>query len=186
MTATRRKSGNSETATRRKGDVKEPHWLNLTNAAKASGVTVKTFYSWGIPHVADDGKQKFYLISDIVENRVKNALDKSRLSGGGMSSQEAKEAMDEAKLLEIQQRTENLAIKNSILRRETAPISSLTITLGSVCSQISAILESIPVNLKRVCPKLNANDIERIQAEIVKIQNIAGSTVIDVEEYNAD
>ena len=168
----------------KKGDkvVEEDFWLNGSQCAKACGVTLKTFTTWNIPHVAEGTRnQKFYLIEDIVANRVAYAL-KSAKKSGGISSDEAKDAMDAAKLDEINERTENMAIKNAILRRENAPISALEFALGKVCAQISAILDSIPVKVKRACPKLGSADIEKIKAEIVKCQNVAAEAKIDLDD----
>jgi len=160
----------------------QPFWLKKGQAAAACGITPKAFDEWHVPTVHEAGTSKYFMVADIIENRVDHALRRAKRSGG-ITSDEAKAAMDAAKLDEVNERTENMAIKNAILRRENAPISALEFALGKVCAQISATLESIPVRLKRRCPKLGAADIDIVKEEIVKCQNIASEATIDMDEF---
>jgi len=160
----------------------QPYWLKKTDAATACGITMKAFDDWRVPTVHESGRAKYYLVQDIVANRIERALQRAKKSGG-ITSSEAKEAMDAAKLEQVNEATENMAIKNAILRRENAPIAALEFALGKVCAQISATLESIPVKLKRRCPKLGASDIEIIREEIIKCQNVASAVSIDLDDY---
>ena len=159
----------------------EPYWLNATNMAKALGVSRAAMQQWGVKPVAVVKGQTYYLVEDILKNRIDHHLSKIKKSDG-LSSSEANEAMAAAKLEEITERAENLAIKNALLRKEVAPIKVLEEAIGKVCAQISAILESIPVNVKRRNAKLEASDIEIIKEEIVKCQNIAASATIDLDD----
>jgi len=159
----------------------QPYWLNNNNAAKSCGVTLKTFNQWGVAPCAIIGRSKYFLISDIIESRVDRAIQTMKKKPG-MGSSEAKEAMDAAKLSEINEKTEMLALKNAVMRKESAPIAVLETALGRACSQIAATLDSIPVMVKRRCPKLNATDLAIVKEEIIKCQNIAADTTIDLND----
>ncbi|MDZ7789398.1 MAG: terminase small subunit [Xanthomonadales bacterium] len=74
-------------------------------------------------------------------------------------------------------------LKNKITRREYARIELLTFAMGNVCSQVSAGLEVLPGKIKRLEPKLSANDIQAIRREIVALQN--GLASIDVDWTDA-
>jgi len=159
----------------------EPYWLNLTNMARSLGVSRATFMSWGVKPVAELKCGNYFLVEDVLKNRIDHHIRKSKRSDG-LSSDEANEAMAAAKLEEVTERAENLAIKNALLRKEVAPINILEQALGQICAQIAATLESIPVNVKRRNAKLEAMDIQIIKEEIVKCQNIAAQSSIDMDK----
>lgn len=61
---------------------------------------------------------------------------------------------------------------------EVAPIETLTWALNNVSQQINSVLDSLPLKLKKRCPKLTARDIENIRREIVKAQNAASEATL--------
>ena len=74
-------------------------------------------------------------------------------------------------------------LDNAERRKELAPVDLLEWVLSKACSQISAVLETIPLNVKRRVPQLSANAIELIKKEIVRCQNIAASAEINLDEF---
>lgn len=78
---------------------------------------------------------------------------------------------------------EGQELKNAQLRRELAPISLLSWTLGKVGNQIGAVLDSIPLKVKKVVPRLTAVEVEHIKREVVKAQNAASRITVDLDEY---
>jgi len=159
----------------------EPYWLNATNMAKALGISRATLQTWGIQPIKVVKGCNYFLVEDVLKNRIDHHIRKTKRSDG-MSSDDANEAMAAAKLEEVTERAENLAIKNALLRKEVAPINVLETALGQVCAQIAATLESIPVNVKRRNSRLESNDINIIKEEIVKCQNLAAGVSIDMDK----
>lgn len=88
----------------------------------------------------------------------------------------------EKALLTRQQRIAQ-EMKNEQARRELAPVSLISWTLSKVGSQIAAILESIPLKIKTVAPRLSAVEIEQVKREVVKAQNAASNVDVDLDEY---
>jgi len=85
-------------------------------------------------------------------------------------------------------KTENLRadtrlkeLKEQQMRNELAPVEELTAALGSLASQVSAILETIPGKLKRSLPQLRATDLEIVKKEIVKCLNACADISLDIE-----
>ena len=66
----------------------------------------------------------------------------------------------------------------AIARNEVAPVYILESALAKVCEQINSILDSIPLNIKKRVPKLNARDVETIRRAIVKGQNAASEVTL--------
>jgi len=90
---------------------------------------------------------------------------------------------DAERARETKERADNLELKNAQLRRELIPVELMSWTLGNIGAQISAVLESIPVKLKRRMARLGAAEVDIIKGEIAKCQNIAADIKVDFDEY---
>ena len=160
----------------------EPHWLSQAEMIRSLNISKQAFAKWNVPHVAIVGKRRYYTAELVLQNRLANHETKSKKL---MDRKEAVEQLDAAKLAEVQERTENIALKNAVLKRENAPIAMLEWIVGQLGSQISATLESIPIKLKRRCPHLKTTDLQMVKEEIVKCQNIAAEVHVDLDAYDA-
>lgn len=72
-----------------------------------------------------------------------------------------------------------LEMQNALTRRELAPIAMLELALATIGRKIAAVLESIPVNVKRRSNSFTAEDIEALTAEITKARNIAATATLE-------
>lgn len=105
-----------------------------------------------------------------------------RGNGHGLNTEERLELDSERAKLAAQQ-AENTFLKNAKLRRELAPIVVIEWVLGKIGGQISAILGSVPLKVKRRVPRLNSTEIEVIRGEIVKAQNACAKITVDLDEF---
>ena len=80
-------------------------------------------------------------------------------------------------------------LKNEIARAEVAPIDLLKCAMRQAVAQACAILDAVPLSIKRRHPQLETLIIESIKRHIVKAMNAIASMELDmdrvVEEYNA-
>ena len=56
--------------------IPEPHWLNQRTAALSCGVSTKSFAEWRVEPCARIGKEVFYTVADIVQNRLSRQLER--------------------------------------------------------------------------------------------------------------
>jgi phage terminase Nu1 subunit (DNA packaging protein) len=77
--------------------------------------------------------------------------------------------------------SERIEMQNAETRR-SAPVVLLEIAIASMGRKVAAILEAIPVKIKRRSKNLTAEDIEIITAEITKARNIAASAQFIMED----
>jgi phage terminase Nu1 subunit (DNA packaging protein) len=157
-------------------------WQNLRTAAAGQKVSVQAFTAWGVEPVARIGREVFFLPADIVRNRVENALTRAAKAAPEPDVSEYENERREKSLLVRAQR-EGQELKNAQARRELAPLDLLSWTLTKVGAQIGAILDSIPLKVKNILPKLSAAEVEHIRREVVKAQNAAASVTVDLDEY---
>lgn len=78
------------------------------------------------------------------------------------------------------EQADKVAMGNAVERRELAPVSLMEVILAKLGRQIIGILEALPVELKRNCPHLTADDIKTIQAEIIKARNYAANIELNL------
>lgn len=60
---------------------KQPGWLNKSEMAKSLGISPQAFEKWGVEPVARIGREAFYRVQDVVQNRVDHAARKQQLEG---------------------------------------------------------------------------------------------------------
>jgi phage terminase Nu1 subunit (DNA packaging protein) len=75
-------------------------------------------------------------------------------------------------------------LKEEQLRGELAPVALIGWTLNKVSAQVSSVLDSIPLKVKRRIPTLTSTQVDLIKREIVTAQNAAAKVTVDVDEYN--
>ena len=152
------------------------HWLNQQQIAKSLGITVSAFARWEVEPVARIGKQVFYDVRSVLENRLKKA-DQSGSNGD----------IEAERLRLTSAQAEGQEIKNELAKGRIAPIEIITQSLATVAGATAGILDSLPLNMKRQYPELSAQMIEAIKRQCVKAQNEISrldSVVVDkLEEY---
>lgn len=160
---------------------RKPEWITQEKMAAHCKMSISGFRKWQVEPAGKNGRQVFYRFSDVLKNRLTNL--ESRLTKSA-STGEISRAERVAKLRLIEAQAEGQEIRNAQLRRELAPVAVIEWTLGKVGSQIAAILDSIPMQLKKRNSKLTASNIELIKREIIKTQNIAAQVQVDYDEYD--
>jgi len=160
---------------------RQPEWLNMRTMAASLGISVKSFQAWNVEPVARIGRESFFDAASVLRNRLAKQQDRAK-AAAPEPSPDALDADRERTLLTRVQR-EGQELKNAQLRRELAPISLIEWTLGKVGNQIGAVLDSIPLKVKKVVPRLTAVEVEHIKREVVKAQNAASRIAVDLDEY---
>lgn len=163
-------------------DKPKPSWLTQADMAASCDKSLSAFQKWNVEPVEKIGRNVFYAVADVLENRL-NDQEVRFQKHAPSDMAEMIQAEREEKLLLTKAQREGQELKNSQLRKELAPVSIIEWTLGKVGSQIAAILDSLPLQIKKRCPKLTASGIEVIRREIVKAQNIAATVQVDYEEF---
>jgi phage terminase Nu1 subunit (DNA packaging protein) len=136
------------------------HWLNQQQMAKSLGLTVSAFARWEVEPVARIGKQVFYDVRSVLDNRLEKA-DQSGSNGD----------IEAERLRLTSAQAEGQELKNELAKGKTAPMEIITLSLSTVAGAASGILDSLPLNIKRQHPELSAQMIEAIKRQCVKAQN---------------
>ena len=154
-------------------------WMNRSNLIASLGVSGTAFDNWNVEPVARVGREAFFTVGDVLKNRLDRQAE---LSGRAEDASANEEQLEEkTKLIRAQRIAQE--IRNQESQRELAPVSLISWTLSKVGSQIAAILDSIPLKIKTIAPRLTSVEIEHIRREIIKCQNAASNVDVDLDEY---
>ena len=160
----------------------KPHksWLNRGNLVASLGISGTAFDRWGVEPVARIGRESFFRVADVPRNRLDRQAE---VRGDGVDDSSADDEQQAEKTMLIREQRIAQELKNAQVRKELAPVHLISWTLANVCSQISAILDSIPLKVKNILPRLSAAEVEHIRREIIKAQNAAASVTVNFDEY---
>lgn len=140
---------------------KQDHWLNQVQMAESLGITVNAFARWKVEPVARIGKNVYYDVRSVLDNRLSHAEGNSLTAGD----------MEAERLRLTRAQAEGQEIKNDLAKGKTAPIEIITLALSTIAGAASGILDSLPLDIKRKYPELDSPLIEAIRRQCVKAQN---------------
>jgi len=102
-------------------------------------------------------------------------------AAGRQASGDLDLATERARL--AREQADKVAMQNALTRAELAPVSILEEILTKAAAKIAGTLDAIPGLVRRRVPKLTAEEIALIEAEIAKVRNrIAGMTISDLDD----
>lgn len=159
---------------------KQAHWLNKKQMATSCGISTQAFDKWGVQPITKIGREAFFLVEDVVENRLARFIpdddESDNLEGANYDREKTRLTKEQA---------DAQALKNKIARRESAPILLITTAISRASAQAGAILGSVKLNVKRALPHLKAAELEVIEREIVKAQNAICSAEVDFSDLDS-
>ena len=154
--------------------------INKKTLSEVFGISETTFTKYqkqGLPFVRGMGKghSNAYDTEAVFRWLIEKELS-GRIEPGSIDTEQERGRLARAQ-------ADAKELDNAERRKELAPVELLEWVLSKACAQISAVLETIPLNVKRRVPQLSANGIELIKKEIVRCQNIAASSEINLNEF---
>lgn len=149
---------------------KEGHWLNKAQTARSLGISTQAFDKWGVEPVAKIGRENFYLLRDVLDNRLEHMASRQPASAIDPEDYEAQRTRL------TKEQADQLEMKNAVTRREQAPVQLLEWALAEMAQRISAVLGAIPSKIKKRVPSLTAAEMTNITREIIKAQNAASKS----------
>lgn len=154
---------------------RQPHWLNKSRMADSLGISTQAFDKWGVAAVAKIGRESFYDMRSVLENRLAHQGQKQQPIGPGG---EGLDPYAEQKLLQERLRLTSAQAdaqerKNQIRDKELVPVGFALFALAKLASLIGSTLDTIPNKLKRRSPDLEVRHIEALQREIAITRNEA-------------
>ena len=146
---------------------KNPEWLNKNETAASLGISTQAFSQWGVRPVAKIGRESFYTMRDVLDNRLNHQAENLKQAYADPDAS----GLEHERLRLTRAQAENMEIKNEIAKGRTAPIEIIQVVLSRISGEAAGELDSIPLNIKRKHPSLDNQIIEDIKRHCVKGQN---------------
>lgn len=164
---------------------RQPGWLNKSEMAKSLGISPQAFDKWGVEPISRAGREAFYRVQDVVQNRVDHATRKQQPEGGDL---DGIDPLIEFKLVQEKLRlttAQAYAIerKNEVNDRQLVPVPFVTFALEKIASKIGAKLETVGKTVSRRHPDIDARILETTEREIALARNIAMTLGDDLPGY---
>jgi phage terminase Nu1 subunit (DNA packaging protein) len=160
---------------------RQPFWLNKKNMADSLGITVQAFDKWGVTPVAKIGREAFFDVRSVVDNRLKHQ--------GGKQQPGSEEVdpligykIDCERLRLTREQADAQARKNRVGDKELVPVGFMVFALASLSSQLASTLNTIHKSVKRKHPDISARHLEAVESEIAVTRNAAAGLADRIPE----
>lgn len=163
---------------------KQRGWLNKSEMAASLGISPQAFDKWGVEPISRIGREAFYTVQDVVQNRIDNAARKQQ--PGGVDA----EGIDP--LLEYKLTQERLRLtaaqadaqekKNQVAEKLLVPVPFATFALAKIAAQIGSKLETVGKTVSRRHPDIDPRILETLEREIALARNVSAKAADDLPE----
>ncbi|BCA28359.1 hypothetical protein PtoMrB4_23360 [Metapseudomonas otitidis] len=153
--------------------------------AKSLGISPQAFDKWGVEPIARIGREAFYRVQDVVQNRLDNAAKKHQPSGsdgGGVDPLIEYKLMQERLRLTTAQ-AYAVEQKNQVNDKLLIPAPFVTFALEKIASKIGSKLETVGKTVSRRHPDIDARILETTEREIALARNIASQFGDEIPGY---
>lgn len=163
---------------------KQRGWLNKSEMAASLGISVQAFDKWAVQPVDRIGREVFYDAKAVLLNRLQLQEQKHQPDDDDSGVDpyiEMKLAQERLRLTAAQ--AEGQELKNDIAHRRSVPVDFSTFVLSRITAEISSILDTLPMTLKRRHPDLEVRHIDSVQRELAKARNRAAALDDALPDY---
>jgi len=151
---------------------RQPFWLNKKNMADSLGISVQAFDKWGVQPIAKIGRESFYDVRSVVDNRLKHQ---------GIKQQPGLDEVDPLigykidceRLRLTREQADAQARKNKVGDKELVPVGFMIFALSSLSAQLASTLNTIPKSVKRKHPDIAVRHLDAVETEIAVTRNAA-------------
>ncbi|VVP01100.1 hypothetical protein PS862_02850 [Pseudomonas fluorescens] len=160
---------------------RQPFWLNKKNMADSLGISVQAFDKWGVQPVAKIGRESFYDVRAVVDNRVQHQAGKQQ-PGVDLVDPLIGYKIDVERLRLTKEQADAQARKNKVGDKELVPVGFMVFALASLSAQLASTLNTIHKSVKRKHPDISVRHLEAVESEIAVTRNAAAGLADRIPE----
>ncbi|EFM6525189.1 terminase [Escherichia coli] len=158
------------------------HLMNKKTMAKSCRVSATAFDKWGVIPVERKGREAFYDVASVIDNRVNNAISQITNETGEIDDDELLRVR--IRLLTAQAEAQEL--KNERERGDVIDTEFCMYALSKLASQISSIMDSLPLTMQRSFPQITPAMLDGLKREVVKACNASAGVADNLPQILAD
>ena len=159
----------------------QPFWLNKKNMAQSLGITVQAFDKWGIKPVAKIGRESFYDVRSVLDNRLQHQSGKHQ-PGADEIDPLIGYKIDCERLRLTKEQADAQARKNKVGDKELVPVGFMVFALASLSAQLASTLNTVHKNVKRKHPDISVRHLEAVESEIAVTRNASAGLADRIPE----
>lgn len=153
---------------------RQPFWLNKKRMAESLGISVQAFDKWGVEPVTKIGRESFYDVRSVVDNRLQHQTGKQQPGEAEKDPLiEYKTAVERFRLTKEQADAQEM--RNEVKRRHLVPVDFMTFAFGRLTGLIGSTLDTVHTKVKRKHPDIEPRHLEAVQREVAVTRNEAAS-----------
>lgn len=154
----------------KKAQEKKRGWLNKTEMAASLGISTQAFDKWNVEPVAKIGRESFYTVRDVVDNRLERQERKPQPTDAKLDPFAEQKLVEERLRLTAAQAV-GQELKNEVAQRTLIPAEFAVFALSKLAPEIAAVMDTLPMTMRRKHPELEARHISTLEREATKIRN---------------
>lgn len=143
------------------------HLMNKKTMAQSCRVSATAFDKWGVTPVERKGREAFYDVASVIDNRVNNAISQLTNDKGEIDDDELLRVR--IRLLTAQAEAQEL--KNERDRGDVIDTEFCMYALSKLARQISSIMDSLPLTMQRSFPQMTPAMLDGLKKEVVRACN---------------
>lgn len=152
----------------------DPSWLNKSQMAASLGISVQAFDKWGVQPVARIGRSAYFDVRSVLDNRLANVAPRhSPDETEGEFDPLLDHKREQEEYLLTKERRIGQQQKNEVAARKVVPSEFAIFTLSKVAAEIAAILDTLPLAMKRKHPDLETRHLDTLMRELARARNQA-------------
>jgi phage terminase Nu1 subunit (DNA packaging protein) len=164
---------------------REPHWLNKARMAASLDISVQAFDKWGVKPVAKIGRETFYDVRSVLDNRLKHQGTKDQPvddDGNPLDPLiEYKQAQQKLRLTTEQ--ADAQAMRNQVKAKKLVPVDFNIFALGKIFAAMGSALDTVHVKVKRKCPDIEVRHVDAVQHVVAVTRNELVKLADKIPEY---
>lgn len=168
----------------------QPGWINQKDMAISCGVSVRTLRNWDLEPVAKIGRDTFYTVGDVIENRLAAHQQKQGKYGKSDDAEFGLESIidpvERLKAERMQEEIIQLRLRNAVLEGRSLPAWAVTEVLSRILSVAVGVFETLPLDIKRRYPDLDSSIITMLEERIAKTRNEAATVAQQLQDILDD
>ncbi|HGT7883663.1 TPA: terminase small subunit [Escherichia coli] len=158
------------------------HLMNKKNMAQSCRVSATAFDKWGVTPVERKGREAFYDVASVIDNRVSNAINQVTNDKGEIDNDELLRVR--IRLLTAQAEAQEL--KNERDRGDVIDTEFCMYALSKLASQISSIMDSLPLTMQRSFPQMTPAMLDGLKKEVVRACNACTKLDVNIPRMLSD
>lgn len=154
---------------------RKPGWLNKKQMAESLDISVQAFDKWGVKPIAKIGRESFYDVRSVLDNRLNHKSDKQQLldDNGDPLDPLIEYKHLQQKLRLTTEQADGQAMRNQVKAKKLVPVDFCLFALGKLSAMLGSTLDTVHVKVKRKCPDIEVRHLEAVQREVAVARNDA-------------